>query len=659
MPLSKSRYGVAISWERVGKSVDLDLQAVIVNSRGIIVDAVYHNRLEAIDRALTHSGDEQCGDLDGFDETIWVNIPKLGRDIKLIIFVVAVGSGHSLKDADGARVHVIEKWQAIPKDSFPLQRSVGSVVAIGAMARQHSEWSLTRLYESAEEGNHFMDILEPTLGTIIRQHIAKAPKFQTVSFPMRKGTDIDLPNSKVLTQVRVAVGWEMGDKRTDLDLSAVFFNKDAENVGAVYYNNYRQCGVVHGGDNETGEGDGDDETVTVNLAKVPQHILQIFFIVNIYTKDVFFDSLQNAYCCVTDSRGSEMLRFELCNNLGSFGSGLVIARLQRSGRSMRWSFQATGAFCRGRKWMDPCSMEEMKRLCRLAPRELQLDAARQRRPEESETTKVVPRGVTKKLNRGLSSCSMHSDSVPRLNTDGAPAATAGYDTTPLLGRIFVGVGWDILVSPKALTASVDLDVSAVFFHADGRDLGAVDYENQEEFGIEHSGDNKTGEGDGDDEVISVDLSLVPDEVSQIFFVVTVYTKNVTFSQVENAFCRVVTEEGQEVVRYILSETCAEISSTALVISQLYRDTNNATGWVFKARRAFSTGRTWLDPSCVQQMKQIFHSTQNELNPPPHSPQPPGTLRPRTWRSVTWTDALGVGPVEGDEGDEARARIVSL
>merc|ERR1719498_1591419 len=102
--------------------------------------------------------------------------------------------------------------------------------------------------------------------------------------------------------------------------------------------------------------------------------------------------------------------------------------------------------------------------------------------------------------------------------------------TNKLKKIQVGVGWDL--DPSAGTA-IDLDISAVFFHTLGRDLGAVYFDNTTEYGLTHTGDNVTGEGEGDDEVISVDLTEVPCEVAQIFFVVNVYTKSVTFALLKN------------------------------------------------------------------------------------------------------------------------------
>merc|ERR1740138_969227 len=104
-----------------------------------------------------------------------------------------------------------------------------------------------------------------------------------------------------------------------------------------------------------------------------------------------------------------------------------------------------------------------------------------------------------------------------------------------LARITVGLGWDVD------DGEVDLDVSAVLMDSEGRDLEAVFFGRlgAEEHGITHTGDNLTGEGEGDDEQIIVRLDQVGPKVQQIFFVVNIYTAHKSFSQVAQPFCRII------------------------------------------------------------------------------------------------------------------------
>ncbi|HCN45852.1 MAG TPA: chemical-damaging agent resistance protein C [Pseudomonas sp.] len=154
---------------------------------------------------------------------------------------------------------------------------------------------------------------------------------------------------------------------------------------------------------------------------------------------------------------------------------------------------------------------------------------------------------------------------------------------PSLTRILVGLGWD----PRATAgAEFDLDASAFLLGASGKVRGEADFifYNQlrsTEGSVEHTGDNRTGAGAGDDEVIKVDLSRVPADVDKIAFTVTIHdadTRRQNFGQVGNAFIRIVNEDsGTEVVRYDLAEDAS--TETAMIFAELYR--NNGE-WKFRA-----------------------------------------------------------------------------
>ncbi|GLW58261.1 TerD family protein [Kitasatospora phosalacinea] len=154
---------------------------------------------------------------------------------------------------------------------------------------------------------------------------------------------------------------------------------------------------------------------------------------------------------------------------------------------------------------------------------------------------------------------------------------------PGLTNVIVGLGWDV----RATTgADFDLDASALLCSEAGRVLGDqhfVFYNNlrSPEGSVEHSGDNLTGGGDGDDEQIKVDLTAVPPQVAKIVFPVSIYdaeNRHQSFGQVRNAFIRVVNEaDGSEVARYDLSEDAS--TETAMVFGELYR---YGSEWKFRA-----------------------------------------------------------------------------
>lgn len=155
---------------------------------------------------------------------------------------------------------------------------------------------------------------------------------------------------------------------------------------------------------------------------------------------------------------------------------------------------------------------------------------------------------------------------------------------PGLSKIIVGLGWD--TNKYDGRADFDLDAAAFLLAANGKvasDSDFVFYGNLKHSsgGVEHMGDNLTGEGDGDDEQIKVNLTAVPASVDKISFTVTIYeaeSRKQNFGQVSNAYIRIVDETSNaELIRYDLGEDFSV--ETAVVVGELYR--NNGE-WKFNA-----------------------------------------------------------------------------
>ncbi len=154
---------------------------------------------------------------------------------------------------------------------------------------------------------------------------------------------------------------------------------------------------------------------------------------------------------------------------------------------------------------------------------------------------------------------------------------------PGLSAINVGLGWDARVTDGS---AFDLDASAFLLNEGGKvrsDTDFIFYNNLKSVdgSVEHLGDNITGAGEGDDEVIAIDLAKVPADVQKVAFTVTIHeadTRSQNFGQVSNAFIRVVNKaDGKEIARYDLSEDYS--TETAMNFGELYRHNNE---WKFKA-----------------------------------------------------------------------------
>ncbi|NHN56249.1 TerD family protein [Calidifontibacter sp. DB0510] len=167
-----------------------------------------------------------------------------------------------------------------------------------------------------------------------------------------------------------------------------------------------------------------------------------------------------------------------------------------------------------------------------------------------------------------------------------------------LTRVRMGLGWDVKVvtkkgmfgGTKQVQRDIDLDASALVIGG-GQVLDTIYYGNlrSRDGAINHTGDNLTGAGEGDDESIIVDLPVVAPSVEHIVFVVNSYSGD-NFSEIENAFVRVVdsANRDQELARFQLTGSGTH---TALVMAKVSRSGN---GWTFTAIGQPGNGRTAHD-----------------------------------------------------------------
>lgn len=155
---------------------------------------------------------------------------------------------------------------------------------------------------------------------------------------------------------------------------------------------------------------------------------------------------------------------------------------------------------------------------------------------------------------------------------------------PGLKKVVVGLGWD--VNQFDTGGDFDLDAAAFLLGDSGKVAKSEDFVfygnlTHPSGAVQHMGDNLTGEGDGDDEQIKIDLTQIPDNITKIAFTATIYEpeqRRQNFGQVNNAFIRIYNEEtGEEMLRYDLGEDFS--IETAVVFGELYKNNNE---WKFNA-----------------------------------------------------------------------------
>ncbi|MFV8966039.1 TerD family protein [Serratia fonticola] len=154
---------------------------------------------------------------------------------------------------------------------------------------------------------------------------------------------------------------------------------------------------------------------------------------------------------------------------------------------------------------------------------------------------------------------------------------------PTMNIAMAGLGWDARVTDGQ---GFDLDASVFMVGDDGKVLGDssfIFFNNKKSTcgSVEHQGDNRTDEGDGDDEQVKIELSKVPAEVKKLVFAVTIYdaeARKQNFGMVSNSYMRIYNNDnGTEIARFDLSEDAS--TETAMIFGELYR---HGAEWKFKA-----------------------------------------------------------------------------
>lgn len=162
-------------------------------------------------------------------------------------------------------------------------------------------------------------------------------------------------------------------------------------------------------------------------------------------------------------------------------------------------------------------------------------------------------------------------------------------TNPGLTNIVVGLGWDVNKFDGG--HDFDLDASVFLLNAENKcasDADFIFYNNTTgaNGAVKHTGDNRTGEGDGDDEQVKINLAQIPEQIEKVAFTITIHDAEVrrqNFGQVSNAYVRIINESNsEELVRYDLGEDFS--IETAVVVGELYRYSGE---WKFNCRKRLS------------------------------------------------------------------------
>jgi stress response protein SCP2 len=370
-------------------------------------------------------------------------------------------------------------------------------------------------------------------------------------------------------RVRAVVGWTAGGGAPDVDASALLVTESGKvrsDDDFVFYNQptHPSGAVAHAGKSAPASGAATD-TLTVDLTRLPSDITGVALAAS--ADGGTFGQVPGLHLTLLDAdSGAELARFE--DMRASTETAFVVGELYL--RNGAWKFRAVG-----QGWAS--GLAGLATDYGISVEEPAAPAA----PPTPAPPPPAPAGPVN-LDKGLVSLKK-GDRVSLTKTGAGP-----------LSKVILGLGWD----PAKEGKNIDLDASVIAFDASLRPAAIVYFSDREAFAgaIAHSGDNLTGEGEGDDEQIVVDLSRLPAHVEALVFTINSFMGQ-KFTEVSRAFCRLVdARTNAELVRYDLTDSQP---ATGVLMCSIIRAPGGT--WEMRALGQFSdgkTGRSMVEPAAA-------------------------------------------------------------
>ncbi len=361
--------------------------------------------------------------------------------------------------------------------------------------------------------------------------------------------------------VSVGLGWDFTGKETfDLDASITGFDEKYNVLEAIYYGNKKglKGSVIHFGDNLTGEGEGDDEVIQVNLKSVPENVYYLAVTINSYSKNSLIKA-QSAYIRLYTNNYS-IGRYTLARTKDCIG--LLLGVFQRYEANNTWYFRCMADPIRGNVVTQ--SYEDIKTL--LGNYTIGKDGGKNYVQHPLPGEPLFDFNKWQKVDNRFT---------------------------------YIGLGWDIQQG-----SNFDLDASIITFDEKNNISEIIFHRNlhSSNNAIIHYGDNRTGVGEGDDEVLSIDFANIPLNIFSLAVIINSFKGNSLVS-IMNAFIRLYDQT--KFIGVNVLEQCPECTGLLLGI---FKKEEKTGFWYFCPVRDIITGIE--APQSVNDVK--YHLEQHPL-----------------------------------------------
>ena len=363
-----------------------------------------------------------------------------------------------------------------------------------------------------------------------------------------------------VNEINVGLGWDFSKRDTfDLDASVTGFDERNEPVESIYFRQLDGLdrSVHHFGDNLTGVGDGDDEVISIILNKVPARVMSLAVTVNSYKSNSLIKA-KSAFIRLFETHSKREIGKFILNKTKDC-IGLLLGLLERNKQTGGWFF---------RVMCDPIEGNIVT--------------------GSYNSLKVLLNGYLESFNSDMSNNKpRHPIPDEQLFT---PETWINIDTA----RVHVGLGWDILPGNV-----YDLDASIITFDSQVNELEVIYHKNtrSKDGNIIHLGDNRTGIGEGDDEVLTINLRNLPQNVASLAVIVNSFKGN-SMIGLRSAFIRLF-DDDKPIGCHVLGEGTETVG---LLLGYFRRDVVNKS-WLFQVMIYPLPGTE--APESIPQLKSIL------------------------------------------------------
>jgi tellurium resistance protein TerD len=341
---------VALRWDmKPGYTVDLDVSAICFSDKGVVLDAAYYNQLLALKGAVTHSGDCRRGGKEGCDEHVKLDMNMM-ENVAVVVFLISAFSGGNLGSCAKASCCVTHNGTHVANMSNDGAQSGDACSLLMCIIFRHPQTKAWRIAEVRKpmSGRHFsacmvgirheVDLVIDPAGYFERTLT------EDKTFNMHKGELVDIPPN--IARLYVGLGWTVADEGIDLDASCIMLTKGANGLltpyDLSYFSDMVRPGVQHMGDNTTGEGDGDDERILIDLTLLEPQVAALAIVVTIFSPNRTFGEITDSYVRLLDARtGHAYAKYELTQQLTK--SAVVFCTITRGATpSDPWTLMTVG-----------------------------------------------------------------------------------------------------------------------------------------------------------------------------------------------------------------------------------------------------------------------------------------------------------------------------